>query len=71
MEPAERYRRDPHFHYLVDVLYREFERCDHGGAGLTPTEVREASALAWQRYAERHVPVFSLSPVAPHEAQQT
>lgn len=52
---AERYQHDPFFRQLTDMLYYQFERCDQGGAGLTPTEVREACALAWQRYRERHI----------------
>lgn len=54
MTPLERYKQDPTFATLVDMLVREFVRCDHSGAGLTPTEVRQAAALAWQIYQERH-----------------
>jgi hypothetical protein len=63
MTPAERYREDPFFHSLVSMLYHEFERCDSGGAGLTPTEVRQAAAFAWQIYCERHAhPLLVRSP---------
>ena len=53
--PAERYKEDPVFYALVSTFYREFVRADASGAGLTPTEVREASSFAWQMYAERNV----------------
>ena len=52
--PVERYQTDPVFHHLVQVYVREFQKADSTGAGLTPTEIREASSLAWQLYLERH-----------------
>jgi hypothetical protein len=54
MTPAERARSDPHFARLVTMFAHEFENCDQAGAGLTPSEIREASAYAWQLYIERH-----------------
>ena len=53
MTPLERYHTDPYFRMLVTMFRIEFEKCDASGAGLTPTEVREASSFAWQQYAER------------------
>lgn len=53
--PLERYRADPVFRQLVDMFRNMFEtHCHATGAGLTPTEVREASGLAFQIYMERH-----------------
>ena len=55
MIAADRYHNDPYFHTLVQMFYREYVKVGQfGGAGLTPTEVREASGLAWQMYVERH-----------------
>ena len=50
----ERYESDPHFRMLVSVFYREFSNFNASGAGLTPSEIREASGFAWQMYMERH-----------------
>ena len=41
LTPEERYRRDAHFHALVDML-----RAAMHAAQYTPTEVREAAMLA-------------------------
>lgn len=41
LAPRERYRRDPMFHALVDMLRSAIARADY-----TPTEVREAAMLA-------------------------
>lgn len=54
MTPRERYLADPHFHLLVDLFIGIFEEHCGSGAGVTPTEIREASGLAWQSYVERH-----------------
>lgn len=54
MTLAERYQSDPYFHRLVDMLVHEFGMSTLSGAGLTPTEVREAAGFAWQIYAERN-----------------
>lgn len=65
MTAAERYRQDPTFHMLVDQLGLLFEKHCGSGAGITPTEIREAAGLAWQLYAERHaLPVFIREEVA-------
>lgn len=55
MTPQERVRVDPVFAVLVRSMHDLFERHCGTGAGITPSEVREASGLAWQMYAERHV----------------
>lgn len=54
LTPLERYHSDPLFHRLVRVLYREFADGAEmqSGAGLTPSEVREACSLAWQFYSD-------------------
>lgn len=52
--PLDRFHSDPVFATLVRVFLREFESQDKAGAGLTPSEVREASSLAWQFYLERN-----------------
>lgn len=54
MGPAERYKNDPVFHQLVHSFYAMFEDYCGSGAGITPSEIREASGYAWQRYIERH-----------------
>lgn len=55
MNVKERYQHDSVFHALVQMFYREYEKIEnYGGAGLTPTEIREASGLAWQMYYERN-----------------
>lgn len=54
MEPAERYKRDPIFAAMVQAFLDMFQRYHGSGAGITPTEVREASGLAWQIYLERY-----------------
>lgn len=54
MTPMERYRSDPYFHQIVDMFIRQFETSTGSGAGITPTEVRDAAGLAWQIYYERH-----------------
>jgi hypothetical protein len=41
LTPEERYRRDPVFHALVDML-----RSALAGGNFTPTELREAAILA-------------------------
>jgi hypothetical protein len=53
---AERYKTDPYFHQLVDLFLHQFMESHESGAALTPSEVREASSLAWQIYIERYQP---------------
>lgn len=63
MTPQERYRQDPLFASLVQMFYHVFASYCGTGAGVTPTEIREASGLAWQQYAERHAqPIMVLPP---------
>jgi hypothetical protein len=45
LSPDERYRRDPHFRVLVDVLEHHIRE-----ANYTPTELREAALLACIHY---------------------
>jgi hypothetical protein len=47
--PDERYRRDPQFAQLVDMLYMFFKRAE-----FTPTELREACVLAQIKYEQHH-----------------
>lgn len=54
MTPIERYHTDPNFTYLVRSFIRMFEQSTSSGAGYTPSEIREASGLAWQFYMEQH-----------------
>jgi len=62
MTPVDRYRTDPVFATLVNMFASEFSKCNQSGAGLTPTEIREASSLAWQMYCERNMsPVLSVT----------
>ena len=49
-----RYQTDATFHALVNMFVNLFEHHCGSGAGVTPSEVREASGLAWQIYSERH-----------------
>lgn len=65
--PAERLETDPYFARLVLMLHAEFEKCDQSGAGLTPTEVRDACSLAWQMYYERHQRELMI--IAPRDVQ--
>lgn len=54
MTAAERAETDPVFRMLVHAFYDMFASHCGTGAGLTPSEVREASGYAWQMYVERH-----------------
>ena len=54
MTPAERAKSDPTFSFLVKHFYALYEQNSGSGAGITPSEIREASGYAWQLYAERH-----------------
>lgn len=54
MTPQERLRTDPVFSMLVRQFTLLFEAHCGSGAGITPSEIREASGLAWQIYLERH-----------------
>lgn len=55
--PDERYRRDPQFKQLVDMLYMLVKKAD-----FTPTEIREACMLAQIHYETHNVPRhFTLS----------
>lgn len=59
MDARERFRTDPMFRALVMACLGLFESHLGSGAGVTPSEIREASGLAWQLYHERHVsPIF-------------
>jgi hypothetical protein len=49
LSPEERYRRDPEFRVLVDMLYASIERAQY-----TPTELRETVVLAATKYAFTH-----------------
>jgi len=51
----ERYHNDPTFHAITDMLRNLYEQHCGSGAGITPSEIREASGLAWQMYAERNL----------------
>lgn len=48
MTPMERYRNDPIFHRLVEVMVAELHNCT-----FTPTELREAVILATILLGER------------------
>lgn len=52
--PQERLKSDPVFAALVQQFTYLFAHHCGSGAGLTPSEIREASGLAWQIYMERH-----------------
>ena len=54
MSTRERFKTDPLFATLVTSFRQMFEQYCGSGAGITPTEIREASGLAWQIYAETH-----------------
>ncbi len=54
MNPAERCKRDPVFAALVAAFEGMFRQHCGTGAGITPSEIREASGFAWQRYMERN-----------------
>jgi hypothetical protein len=54
MTPLERYKTDATFAALVRNFYDMFQHHCGTGAGITPSEVREASGLAWQMYVERN-----------------
>jgi len=54
MTPKERMQSDPNFHFLVRHFYNLYEHHCGSGAGITPSEIREASGYAWQLYVERH-----------------
>lgn len=43
MTPEERYRRDPVFHRLVDLMLAQLRECN-----MTATEIREAAIFAAQ-----------------------
>jgi hypothetical protein len=48
--PEEKYRNDPEYHSLVQLLESFIER-----AAFTPSELREASILACINYEMRHI----------------
>lgn len=50
----ERVKEDSVFAAMVHSFYDMFNRYCGTGAGITPSEVREASGYAWQLYMERH-----------------
>ena len=54
MTAAERCQSDPYFSMLVKMFYGLFQEHNGSGAGITPSEIREASGYAWQLYIERH-----------------
>jgi len=54
--PDERYRRDPHFAALVDMLHNTIKKAD-----FTPTEIREALMLAQIQYEAMNVRPIMLS----------
>lgn len=49
--PDERYRRDPAFKQLVDMLYMFFKKAE-----FSPTELREAVMLAQIKYEQHQSP---------------
>ena len=51
----ERFRTDPLFAAIVNQMYAMFNEYCGSGAGITPSEIREASGFAWQMYAERNI----------------
>jgi hypothetical protein len=55
---VDRYRRDPHFATLVDMLYSLI-----ANANYTPTEIREAVMLAQIRVEERRLPRAFIIPI--------
>jgi hypothetical protein len=58
MPVDERYRNDPVFASLVDLLQSELER-----ATFTPSELREAVMFAAMLFEYRHVRPFVLSEI--------
>jgi hypothetical protein len=61
----ERYLKDPLFSALVASFLHIFETQCGTGAGVTPSEIREASGYAWQLYHERRV-----DPIWLHDPRQ-
>ncbi|HEY8780015.1 MAG TPA: hypothetical protein VIM16_00205 [Mucilaginibacter sp.] len=55
--PKEKYRNDPEYHQLVDILESFIDR-----ARFTPSELREAAVLASINYEMRHVRDFVIDP---------
>ena len=55
---AERFKTDPTFRTIVDVLYHLLEEQDERGIQYTPTEMREAAMLAAMMYEETHIKPF-------------
>ncbi len=64
MTPKERMATDPVFHALVKTMYDLFENYCTSGAGITPSEIREASGFAWQIYAEHNAMPWLVTPNA-------
>jgi hypothetical protein len=62
MSARNRMHNDPVFATLVKSMYDIFETTCGTGAGVTPTEIREASGLAWQIYVERHAEPITFKP---------
>jgi hypothetical protein len=62
VDARERYKNDPTFHALVQMFLHLFESQLGSGAGVTPSEIRDASGLAWQLYHERHVDPIWIRP---------
>jgi len=60
--PHARYRRDPAFAALVDVLHQHMEHSSY-----TPTELREACHLAACMYEERRIRPMFIDPKVPFE----
>lgn len=60
MLPDERYRTDPHFRTLVDLLLHHIE-----AAAYTPTELREACHLAACIYENTHIRPLLSNPMQP------
>lgn len=52
MTPEDRYRHDPTFHSLVDILEAHLH-----AAEMTPTEIREAAMLAAIHHEMRRSPI--------------
>lgn len=53
MTPQERLKNDPVFSALVQQFIYTYSHFHNTGAGITPSEIREASGLAWQIYMDR------------------
>ncbi len=53
MTPEDRYRRDPVFNRLVDLMQAQLE--ENSCQQYTPTELREAVILAATMYEYRHI----------------